>query len=241
MRSARWHAQQNVYLVTEDPLTPDLVRAFVGDADGFVEVLSADRDRLEIVIWNPDGSQAEMSGNGTRIAARWLAARSGAGAVVVRIGDREVRARMLEPPFVEQQLGPVVVGPEEEVAGITLVTVDVGNPHAVVDGDPADLPVVGPLLERHPRFPQRTNVQVARRIDDSDDRGAGLGAGGGRDGLIGLERRRGRRGVRRDARDRQVSRRTARGPFRRRHGIPDRTGRAGGGVEARSRSPAAPG
>ena len=118
MRSARWHAQQNVYLVTEDPLTPDLVRAFVGDADGFVEVLSADRERVEIVIWNPDGSQAEMSGNGTRIAARWLAARSGAGAVVVRIGDREVRARMLEPPFVEQQLGPVVVGPEEEVAGI---------------------------------------------------------------------------------------------------------------------------
>jgi diaminopimelate epimerase len=167
MRSARWHAQQNVYLVTEDPLTPDLVRAFVGDADGFVEVLSADRERVEIVIWNPDGSQAEMSGNGTRIAARWLAARSGAGAVVVRIGDREVRARMLEPPFVEQQLGPVVVGPEEEVAGIALVTVDVGNPHAVVAGDPADLPVVGPLLERHPRFPQRTNVQVARRIDDS--------------------------------------------------------------------------
>ena len=164
MKSARWQAQQNVYLVTEESLTPELVRACVGDADGFVEVLSADRDRLEVAIWNPDGSRAEMSGNGTRIAARWLAARTGAGAVVVRVGDREVRARMLEPPFVEQQLGPIVVGPEEEVAGIRLVTVDVGNPHAVVAGDPADLPVVGPLLETHPRFPQRTNVQIARRL-----------------------------------------------------------------------------
>ena len=166
MRSVRWQAQQNVYLVTEDPLTPELVRASVRDADGFVQVLSALDDRLEVAIWNPDGSRAEMSGNGTRIAARWLAARTGAAEVVVAVGDREVRARMLDGPFVEQRLGPVVVGPAEEVAGIALVTVDVGNPHAVVEGDPADLPTVGPLLEVHPRFPRRTNVQLARRLDD---------------------------------------------------------------------------
>jgi diaminopimelate epimerase len=166
MRSVRWHAQGNVYLVTEDRLTPELVRETVGDADGFIEVLSAGRDRLEITIWNADGSVAEMSGNGTRIAARWLSAQTGAGDVLVQVGDRQVRARMLEPPYVEQQLGPVAVGPEEEVAGIALVTVDVGNPHAVVAGDPADLPAIGPLLETHPRFPQRTNVQVARRLDD---------------------------------------------------------------------------
>jgi diaminopimelate epimerase len=40
--------------------------------------------------------------------------------------------------------------------------VSVGNPHAVVVGDPDDLPLIGPLLETHPRFPERTNVQVAR-------------------------------------------------------------------------------
>ncbi len=166
MRSVRWHAQGNVYLVTEDRLTAELVRATVADADGFIEVLSAGRDELGITIWNADGSVAEMSGNGTRIAARWLSDRTGAGEVLVRVGERQVRARMLEPPYVEQQLGPVVVGLEEEVAGIALVTVDVGNPHAVVAGDPADLPAIGPLLETHPRFPQRTNVQVARRLDD---------------------------------------------------------------------------
>ncbi len=166
MRSARWQAQQNVYLVTEDRLTPELVREHVGDADGFVEVLDAGRDRLTVAIWNPDGSQAEMSGNGTRIAARWLAARSGADEVVVSVGPREVKAVMLVPPYVEQRLGQVVVGEPEEVAGIRLVPVDVGNPHAVVEGDPADVVTVGPLLETHPRFPQRTNVQVARRVSD---------------------------------------------------------------------------
>ena len=40
--------------------------------------------------------------------------------------------------------------------------VSVGNPHAVVVGDPAEIAAIGPLLETHPRFPERTNVQVAR-------------------------------------------------------------------------------
>jgi diaminopimelate epimerase len=42
------------------------------------------------------------------------------------------------------------------------VRVSVGNPHAVVRGDPAEIERVGPLLERHPSFPAGTNVQVAR-------------------------------------------------------------------------------
>jgi diaminopimelate epimerase len=62
----------------------------------------------------------------------------------------------------EQELGEVRVGEAEEVEGIRFVPVDVGNPHAVVDADPEELPRIGPLLETHPRFPQRTNVQVAR-------------------------------------------------------------------------------
>jgi hypothetical protein len=48
------------------------------------------------------------------------------------------------------------------VAGLEVTPVSVGNPHAVVEGDPDDLPLIGPLLETHPRFPERTNVQVAR-------------------------------------------------------------------------------
>jgi len=141
------------------------VRALVDDADGILEVRGRGVDWLEIAIWNPDGSRAEMSGNGTRIAARWLAEQTGATAISVRVGARVVAARMLDEGLVEQDLGPVVVGAPEEIEGVRFTPVDVGNPHAVVEGDPAELPRVGPLLEGHPRFPDRTNVQVARRLD----------------------------------------------------------------------------
>jgi diaminopimelate epimerase len=50
----------------------------------------------------------------------------------------------------------------ECVAGLEVAVVDVGNPHAVVEGDPGDIALIGPLLETHPRFPNRTNVQVVR-------------------------------------------------------------------------------
>jgi diaminopimelate epimerase len=59
-------------------------------------------------------------------------------------------------------MGEVENGAAETVDGITFTPVFVGNPHAVVIGDPATLDEVGPLLETHPRFPNRTNVQVAR-------------------------------------------------------------------------------
>ncbi len=166
MRSSRWDAHGNIYLVTEEPQTPESVRADVGDADGVLEVRRRGDDWVEIVIWNTDGSHAEMSGNGTRIAARWLSARSGASRVVVHVGSRVVAARMLDDRLVEQDLGEVAVSPPEEVDGVRFTAVDVGNPHAVVDGDPADLPRIGPLLEVHERFPHRTNVQVARLSAD---------------------------------------------------------------------------
>jgi len=165
MRSSRWQAQGNVYLVTEDPLTADAARAAVGDADGIVEVTARGEDWLEVAIWNPDGSRAELSGNGTRIAARWLAELTGAALVTVRVGSREVTARMLGGGRVEQDLGSVAVGEPEELDGIRFTPVDVGNPHAVVEDDPERLPELGPRLETHPRFPERTNVQVARRLD----------------------------------------------------------------------------
>jgi diaminopimelate epimerase len=169
MRSSRWQAQGNVYLVAEGgPLSAERVREQVGDADGILEVLGTGDEWVEIAIWNPDGSLAEMSGNGTRIAARWLAEQTGARDVTVRVGPREVHARMLDDVLVEQELGAVTVGDPEEVDGILFTPVDVGNSHAVVEGDPAELPRVGPLLETHPRFPQRTNVQIAHRTGDNE-------------------------------------------------------------------------
>ena len=154
----RWSAHGNVYLLTEARLDRARVRAEVGDADGIVEIRARGDDWADVVIWNPDGSTAEMSGNATRIAAAWL----GAEQTTVRVAGREVRARKLRDGRIEQDLGAVHVSEAERVDGYDVIAVDVGNPHAVVIGDPEELPVIGPRLETNPRFPQRTNVQVAR-------------------------------------------------------------------------------
>src|SRR3981189_2073185 len=118
MRSSRWDANGNIYLVTEESLTPAAVRTEVGDTDGILEVFRSGDDWLEIAIWNPDGCRAEMSGKGTRIEACWLAERTGAGDVTVRVGPREVRARMLGGTLVEQDMGEGAVSGPEAVAGV---------------------------------------------------------------------------------------------------------------------------
>src|SRR5262249_60581068 len=87
----RWSAHGNVYLVIEERLDAARVRAEVGDADGIVEIVARGDDWADVVIWNPDGSTAEMSGNATRIAAAWLSAERS----TVRVAGREVHARKL--------------------------------------------------------------------------------------------------------------------------------------------------
>jgi len=163
MRSSKWQALGNVYLLVERAeLSSDEARAAARGTDGIVQVVATGPDWADVVIWNPDGSTAEMSGNGTRIAARWLADRTGSDRVSIRVGGREVAARMLGDGTVEQALGAVEVGAPERVDGIEVVAVSVGNPHAVVRGDPDEIDQIGPLLETHERFPDRTNVQVVR-------------------------------------------------------------------------------
>jgi diaminopimelate epimerase len=157
MTSSRWQAHGTVYLVAEDEeYTMD------SDLDGVVQVLEIDGDEVRVAIVNPDGSLAEMSGNGTRIAAAWLMDRTGSDSAHVRVGPRVVEVRRVGDRLYESDLGRVEVGARETVAGHELTPVSVGNPHAVVVGDPDELPVIGPLLEAHPHFPNRTNVQVAR-------------------------------------------------------------------------------
>ena len=137
------------------------------------------------MIWNPDGSTAELSGNGTRIAARWLARRSGAGEVRIVVGPREVVATMRDGAEVEMDMGTVEVGGTETIRvngeDVELTPVSVGNPHAVIRRDPdrAELLRLGPLVETHERFPDRTNVQLVRADGMHDlavgvwERGAG--------------------------------------------------------------------
>jgi diaminopimelate epimerase len=164
MRSSTWRALGNTYVVVEPDARLDAASAseLAAGSDGVLEVLGVAPGTVEIAIWNPDGSRAELSGNGTRIAAAWLAQRSGELEIDVVVSNRVVPTRILDTEELEQDLGEVVVGAAESIEGVTFVPVSVGNPHAVVMGDPAEVTRLGPLLETHERFPDRTNVQVAR-------------------------------------------------------------------------------
>ncbi len=155
MTSSLWSAHGNEYVVAEG----DYEMA----GDGCLEVERVDGDDVWITIRNPDGSVAELSGNGTRIAGAWLMERTGGDVAHVHVGPRTVLVRRV-PAGYESEVGEVVVQPRERVAEWELTRVNVGNPHAVVVGDPDDLPTIGPALETHPAFPNRTNVQVVRVV-----------------------------------------------------------------------------
>ena len=202
MRFEKWHALGNAYLLVEQPdagrLTPERVRRLcdvdtgVG-SDGLLEVTARDDGRARVRIWNPDGSTAELSGNGTRIAAAWLLRETGASQVEIETENRVVRAAPGGGDgIVRQDLGAVSVGEDEviDVAGerVSIVPVDVGNPHAVLPRDALsrdDLLRLGPAVETHPRFPRRTNVQLVTPRPDGGvsvlvwERGAGETAASG--------------------------------------------------------------
>ena len=184
MRFSKWHALGNSYLLVERAdsgvLKPERVQRLCDVAtgiggDGVLEVLAVNGTHADVIIWNPDGSVAEMSGNGTRIAAAWLARRGGARVMVITVGDREVRAEIRDEAAIETEVGSVEVGEPEVLAlargPVELTTVSVGNPHAVVFSDDPTreaLLRLGPQLEVHPRFPNRTNVQLVR-VDGRHD------------------------------------------------------------------------
>lgn len=140
-------------------------------------------------IWNPDGSIAEKSGNGLRIFARWLRdtgraradrfsistgpcrveCETSADAVSVEMGAATFAAAEV-PVDAPGELVDAPIDLASVEGGPLIVTaVGMGNPHCVVfRAEPLDtLPWRrwGAELERHPRFPNRTNVQVARVID----------------------------------------------------------------------------
>ena len=135
---------------------------------------------LSMTVWNADGSVAEMCGNGLRCVVRraiedgrWRAPADGAGVLAAATG---LIPFQLVGDLVRVRLAAPVVGPaieELRVGGLTIRgrAVDMGNPHFVVfEADqPAPLPGLrdwAPALERHPRFPDRTNVELVRVAGD---------------------------------------------------------------------------
>lgn len=158
-------------------------------ADGWILI----RD-TRIRLFNADGSEAEISGNGTRCAAALLIESgassgdvtilTGAGPKHLRLLERRGRHSLFEmdmgkPSFDQAQLRfplPLPSGPFE----VTIL--DVGNPQCVVfvDEFPGDWDVLGAQIEAHPHFPKRTNVSFVRILGPHSiearfyERGAGV-------------------------------------------------------------------
>ena len=194
----RSHALGNDYLVV-DPralsvrLTPERIREIcdrhrgVG-SDGILTLERSRKADAGLRIFNPDGSEAEKSGNGIRIFAKCLwdhgylrrrsfaiETKGGLVGVTLDVRGRAVRsiaAEMGRATFRSREIP--AAGPDREIVGETveaagerlrITAVSVGNPHCVVFvDDPAavDLARLGPALEHHPMFPNRTNVQFVR-------------------------------------------------------------------------------
>lgn len=189
-RLTKAHGLGNDYLVADAAelpctLTPDRVRLLcdrhrgVG-SDGLLTLVGSDGDRrFQLRIFNSDGSEAEKSGNGIRIFATWLrdtGRAPGAAFEVVTPGGVVpvvVETRPGEPTSVLADMGAPVFRSELTtlaIAGVNLpvVALSLGNPHCVLLRerlDDAELRQLGPLIERHPAFPERTNVQLARVVD----------------------------------------------------------------------------
>lgn len=199
LRLPKYEALGNDYLVLDDaarfdavlPLVPRLCDRHRGiGSDGLLLVDPASR---HVRIINPDGSEAEKSGNGLRIAAAHLVLAHGApGGFTLHVpgGDVPVAVRGARGAEVETEIGlgiARVSGPERIEAGVEGYVVDVGNPHFVVFGGPVTAEraqELGPRIERDPRFPNRTNVQLAERAGDGIrieiwERGAGYTLGSG--------------------------------------------------------------
>jgi diaminopimelate epimerase len=143
-------------------------------ADGLLLVEPRGTERIGMRLFNADGSEAEISGNGVRCVAAWGARRGVVGRthlVETVAGPRPVEAAPVDGTRyrVATDLGtPLQDGPLEEpleAAGrqLQVTTTCLGNPHCAVflPEPPEDqlLSVLGPAIERHPRFPRRTNVE----------------------------------------------------------------------------------
>jgi len=161
-------------------------------ADGLMLVLPSQRADVRMRLFNADGSEAEVSGNGVRCLVKYAVERglarprdgrvrveAASGVLEAEVfGDEgrveRVRLCMGAPRFAPQEapvlteMEPPIVDMPLTVEGTTLAVtcLSMGNPHAVlfVDGPVEEYPLeeIGPKVERHPAFPERVNFGVAR-------------------------------------------------------------------------------
>jgi len=213
MRFAKYHALGNDYIVIDpqdlpSPLTTEQVKVIchrnfgIGSDGILLGPLPAQNAKFTLRIFNPDGSEAEKSGNGLRIFSRYLWDRKLVGneEFAIQTAGGLVRATVLNGgKMVCVEMGKVsfwsdaipVTGPRREVINeqitvggrtFTFCAATIGNPHCVLplpEISPELAKQFGPMLETHSNFPNRTNVQFLKVLDRQNmrieiwERGAG--------------------------------------------------------------------
>jgi len=150
-------------------------------SDGLLVAVRSTRGAIGLRIWNSDGSEAEMSGNGVRLFAKFALENGLASAgpdglgIETRAGLRTVSPVLEAGRMVAGRVAmgvPVVESREETLdldgRALRVACLSLGNPHAVhLTEQPVDdfpLGDVGPRVERHARFPDRVNFEVANVI-----------------------------------------------------------------------------
>jgi diaminopimelate epimerase len=181
----KWQALGNDYVVVERerlpfPLTADVVRRLCDrhggiGADGVLELAPADEPGFvaRLRIFNPDGSEAELSGNGAREAILYLrrAGWTDARQFSIQTVAGEIRPTILSDTTCRVDMGRGVLRHEGESNGFRFQHVTIGNPQTAIrlagpDAvDALDLAAAGPAIERDPQFPGRTNVSWWAEIE----------------------------------------------------------------------------
>jgi len=169
-------------------------RHFGIGSDGLITIGPSDKADFRMRIYNADGSEAEMCGNGIRCVAKYvydhhltdkteITVETGAGVLTLQLFTengkvQQVRVDMGEPILTPADIpvvadGDKVIDEPIEVGGKTwhMTCVSMGNPHAVVFvDDTANFPLetYGPLFENHERFPKRTNTEFVQIISPTE-------------------------------------------------------------------------
>jgi diaminopimelate epimerase len=196
----KWQALGNDYIVVEErdlpfPLTPQRVERICAPHTGVgsdgVLLLSETEERgfvASLRIFNPDGSEAELSGNGAREAVMYLRRRgwTDSDSFSIQTAAGEMRPRITGPTTCTMDMGRAKLLSKDypsgsgdgtgKVEGFEFQHVSIGNPQCSIqikerdDLEALDLPTIGPPIETSDLFPNRTNVSFWTRTGDSSIR-----------------------------------------------------------------------
>ena len=173
-------------------------RNFGIGSDGLILIMPSEVADVKMRMFNSDGSESEMCGNGIRCVAKYaydhgivakkeISAETGAGILTLQLVTgtdgkvEKVRVNMGPPRLTRKEI-PMLGNPEEKVLGeplnilhstFDITCASMGNPHCVIFvDDVANFPVekYGPLIENHELFPRRTNVEFVQILSRTEVR-----------------------------------------------------------------------